>query len=280
MSNTLRAEEWLEKSVPVEPGGRLFINADRGSLDVRSHDLHEVRIEAEARGWRAGLVTFWLERDDNDVYVDASIDRFLPRLFGAAHISIRAWVPRSYSLDAETGGGRVQIEGLRGQVVAHSQGGRLRVRRIQGPLILRTAGGDVGIEDVEGDVRARTSGGHLEMTGIRGDVEARSSGGRVDAWAIDGQLDLRTSGGSVHASFVAEACGRLETSGGGIDVSFPEDAQVDLDAKTSGGSVFLEHDLEEITRRSNRVIGRINGGGLPLLIRSSGGPIHIRQLQP
>ena len=65
--------------------------------------------------------------------------------------------------------------------------------------------------------------------------------------AIDGQLDLRTSGGNVHASFVAEACGRLETSGGGIDVAFPEDAHVDLDAKTSGGSVLLEHDLDEIT---------------------------------
>ncbi len=280
MSETLRAEEWLEESVPVKPGGRLFINADRGSLDVRSHDVNEVRIEAEARGWRAGLVTFWLERDENDVYVDASIDRFLPRLFGAAHISIRAWVPRSYSLDAETGGGRVQIEGLRGQVVAHSQGGRLRVRGIEGTLVLRTSGADVGIEDVEGDVRARTSGGHLEMTGIRGDVEARSSGGRVDVKAIDGQLDLRTSGGSVQASFVAEACGRLETSGGGIDVAFPEGAKVDLDVKTSGGSVFLEHELEEITRRSNRVIGRINGGGLPLLIRSSGGPIHIRQSLP
>ncbi len=35
MSETLRAEEWLEESVPVKPGGRLFINADRGSLDVR-----------------------------------------------------------------------------------------------------------------------------------------------------------------------------------------------------------------------------------------------------
>ncbi len=118
------------------------------------------------------------------------------------------------------------------------------------------------------------------MTGIRGDVEARSSGGRVDVRAIDGQLDLRTSGGSVPASFVAKACGRLETSGGGIDVVFPENAQVDLDAKTSGGRVFLEHDFDEITRRSNRVIGRIHGGGLPLRIRSSGGPIHIRQSLP
>ena len=280
LTETLRAEEWLEETVPVKAGGRLFINADRGSIDVRSHDLSEVRIEAEAHGWRAGLVTFWLEGNDNDVYVDASIDRFLPRLFGAAHISIRAWVPRSYSLDAETGGGRVQIEGIQGQVVAHSHGGRLRVCRIRGPLVLRTAGGDVGIEDVEGDVRARTSGGHLEMTGIRGDVEARSSGGRVDVRAIDGQLDLRTSGGSVHASFVAEACGRLETSGGGIDVAFPEDAHVDLDAKTAGGSVFLEHDLDEITRRSNTVIGRSNGGGLPLRVRSSGGPIYIRQSLP
>ena len=243
MGGTIRAEEWLEKAVHVEPGGTLFVNADRGSVDVCSHALDEVRVEAEARGWRAGLVTFWLEQDGNDVYVDASIDRFLPRLLGAAHIAIRAWVPRSYSVDAETGGGRVRIE------------------------------------EIDGAVRARTSGGQLEMVGIRGDIEARTSGGRVDARAIDGQLDLRTSGGSVRASFVHEPCGRLESSGGGVDVAFPDTSQVDLDARTSGGPVFLQHPLDEITRRSNRVVGRINGGGLPLLIRTSGGPLHIRALR-
>ncbi|MEE9281910.1 MAG: DUF4097 family beta strand repeat-containing protein [Myxococcota bacterium] len=272
-----RAEEWLEEAVPVEPGGTLFVNADRGSVDVRSHALDEVRIEAEARGWRAGLVTFWLERDGNDVYVDASIDRFLPRLLGAAHIAIRAWVPRSYSVDAETRGGRVRIEGIHGEVAAQARGGQLKVRQIEGSVVLRAGGGDVGIEEIDGDVRARTSGGRVEMVGIRGDIEARTSGGRVEALAIDGQLDLRSSGGSVRASFVHEPCGRLESSGGGIDVAFPDTAQVDLDARTSGGRVFLEHPLDEITRRSNRVVGRINGGGLPLLIRTSGGPLHIRR---
>lgn len=273
---TITAEERLDRSVPVRPGGTLFINADRGRIDVYAHAADEVSVEAVARGWRAGLVLFTLEPSGDDVHFDIHVDGFLPGFLGAAHISVRIFVPARYSVDIESRGGRLRIEDVCGRVDAHSSGGHIDVSRVDGPVTLRTSGGHVTITQVDGDVRARTSGGHVQIEDVRGDVAARTSGGHVRALYVDGQVDLHSSGGAVKVSFVEEACGRCETSGGHVEVSFPEGAGVDLDARTSGGSIQLDHEIEDATRRSrSRIVGRVNGGGAPLHLRSSGGHIKI-----
>ena len=146
MGETITAEEWLEQSIPVEAGGTLYVNADRGRIDVSSHDANEVRVEAAARGWRAGLVLFSLEKSENDVHFDVSIDAFLPGFLGAAHITARIWVPPRYSVDLESAGGHVRVEDVCGRIDAHSRGGHMTATRLDGPVSLRTSGGHITVE--------------------------------------------------------------------------------------------------------------------------------------
>ncbi len=276
IGETITAEERLEESIPVEAGGTLYVNADRGQIDVSSHDANEVRVEAAARGWRAGLVLFSLEKSENDVHFDVSIDAFLPGFLGAAHITARIWVPPRYSVDLESAGGHVRVEDVCGRIDAHSRGGHMTATRIDGPVSLRTSGGHITVEQVDGDVRMQTSGGHIRVDDIVGDVSARTSGGHIRARDIQGQVEFRTSGGHIRVHFVEEACGYCQTSGGQIEVSFPEGAGVELDARTSGGAVRVEHPLEDVTtQRRSHVVGRIGGGGAPLELRTSGGQIRV-----
>jgi hypothetical protein len=271
------AEEWLEQSVPVEPGGTLYVHLDRGSVEVSSHDASEVRIEASSRGWGSGMVLFSLEKEGNDVQLDGDVDGFLPLLFGGARIRVQAWVPRSYSVEIQTHGGSLQARGIGGRVAAQTSGGRIEINRVDGPALLRTSGGRIIAEEVNGDLRAHTSGGRIEISYVNGDVEARTSGGRIEIHGVSGMVDAKTSGGPIEVSFVDEPAGRLETSGGSIDVLFPAGAGADLDARTSGGRVEIEHDLEvEGRERPHHVSGHINGGGLPLRLRTSGGSIRVR----
>ena len=44
--------------MPVKPGGTLFVRSSRGTVDVRVHELDEVRVEAEARGRHPERVIF------------------------------------------------------------------------------------------------------------------------------------------------------------------------------------------------------------------------------
>ncbi len=71
--------------------------------------------------------------------------------------------------------------------------------------------------------------------------------------------------------------GDLETSGGAIEAEFDEKARLNLEAETSGGRVRVEDDIQitgSIT--SNRVEGRINGGGPSLRLKTSGGNVRVR----
>jgi hypothetical protein len=271
------SEEWLEESVAVEPGGTLYVRLDRGAVEVESHDANEVRVEASARGWASGMAYFTLEKDGDDVWLEGDLDGWVPNLFGGARIEVRAWVPRRFSVEVETRGGHVYVADIGGRLAAQTSGGRISAERINGPALLRTGGGRISAREVNGDLRARTSGGRIDITYVNGDVEALTSGGRIEVHGVAGSIDARTSGGRIEASFVDEPCGRLETSGGAIEVVFREDLGADLDARTSGGRVEVEHPilLSDRSRRSH-VVGRINGGGLPLQLRTAGGSIRVR----
>ena len=70
---------------------------------------------------------------------------------------------------------------------------------------------------------------------------------------------------------------RVDLKGGSIEVEFPEDASVDLDAKTSGGRVEIEHEiLVRGTSGRSHIVGQINGGGARLHLRTSGGDVRVR----
>jgi hypothetical protein len=274
---TVSNEEWLEEHIPVEPGGTLFIDLDRGSVEVRSHDANEVHIQAEARGWASGMVSFSVSRNDNDVEFDGSVDGWFPNLLGQPRIRVRAWVPREYSVEIETRGGSIRVEEISGRLAALTRGGRVEAGRIAGPVLARTSGGRIDIFDVLGDLRARTSGGSIRLAGVKGDLEARTSGGSIKIEDAGGEVDARTSGGSITARFVEEPWGRLETSGGSISVEFRQGAGSDLDARASGGQVKIDHSIRSEGKHGRHSFrGTLNGGGAPLQLRTSGGSIRVR----
>jgi hypothetical protein len=75
----------------VQPGGGAVVRTVRGSVDVRSHDGDELRVEAEARGRRAEQVRFVLEQSGNDVRFEVRVEGWLTGLFGSLDVRARLW---------------------------------------------------------------------------------------------------------------------------------------------------------------------------------------------
>ncbi len=276
-TSTIAAAEELNETIPVQPGGTLTIDLDRGTVDVESHQASEVHIEARAQGLLSFLGEFELTEDGHNVKLEGWFQRVLMIIPWGPRVTVHAQVPRDYSVDLRTRGGRIGIARIDGRVVASTSGGKIAVREIKGAVDVETSGGAIEIENVAGHVTASTSGGPINLSRIDGNVEAVTSGGAIDAESISGEIDARTSGGRITASFSGDPSGSLETSGGGIEVRFSESARVDLDAETSGGRVDVEHRFtarDEVTSR--RVAGQINGGGAPLRLRTSGGSIRVK----
>ena len=268
----------LRETVAVEPGGTLFVNLDVGSVRVQSHDANEVQVEATAQGRSPDLVVFSLEREGNDVYVEAEVEHWLSQLVFGRRVSVRALVPRRYSVDIRTRGGRIRLREIGGGVAAETKGGSIEVNGADGPALIRTAGGSVEAERINGDLRARTLGGHIEANVVDGSVDARTGGGHIEVRDVAGRVDASTSGGRVAASFTGPPEGVLETSGGSIQVRFPAGEGASLDARTSGGRVRVDHPVQVTGKlSSSHVVGEINGGGAELRLRTSGGGIRVRE---
>ena len=283
----------IDETIAVAPGGTLFIELDRGAVEVMSHDADEVCIQARATGLAAWNFEFDLARRDNDVRLSGEVGTWAVWPFGP-RVRVRVRVPRVYSVDVRTRGGGVALHNLAGRIIAETTGGRIELSGAEGPVTLHTSGGPVHISQVEGDVRADTCGGSIDATRIVGNVlantsggsitiaevtgrvGARTSGGRIEVRGAGEHVDATTSGGNLFVGFVGAPSGSLETSGGGVEVRFPASAGVAIDAETRGGRVEIESPLTvDATVERCRVVGRINGGGAPLRLRTTGGSIRV-----
>ena len=270
-----RAEDF-EKTIPVEPGGTLRIELSSGSIDVETHDLSEVEIDARTSGWARRAMRFELELDDEEVRLIGSRSSWLAGL-GSGRVEVRARIPKLFSVDLHTSGGHIDVQEVTGQVDAHTSGGDIELNQIVGEIVVETSGGSIKAREIRGNLAAQTSGGSIHLSEVRGNVEVETSGGPVRIRDVDGNVEAKTSGGTISVRFTGAPAGELETSGGSIEVQFPQGEGVDLEAETSGGRVSIDEEFT-ISGRVERseVEAELNGGGAELSLETSGGNIQVR----
>ncbi len=267
----------FEQRVAAQAGGRLRVELDSGSIVIESHDREEVRVDALAAGMGAGRLDFEFSAEGDEVKLKGRPGGWMPAVLGSPHVRVRVRVPTEFSVDIRTGGGAIEIEELEGEVRARSSGGAIEMGRIRGDVDVETSGGAIEAGEIDGELRARTSGGPIRVFAVTGSVEARTSGGPIEILGAGDRVEADTSGGAISVRFSEAPSGVLETSGGNIDVEFPEDEGMDLDARTSGGSVRIDEELRVRGRvEPSRVEAELNEGGDRLRLRTSGGDIRIR----
>lgn len=286
------AEKHMEKTFKVGAGGTLFIDADLGSIQVKTHDSKTVQIEVvlESRTGRSRLDDFIkdfnveFDQQGDDVHVVAEFDRhgnFWDSIGRNVKVRFYATVPQKYNVDLKTSGGSISVDDLEGSVQTKTSGGSLSFGQIRGEVKGYTSGGSIKLTACEGDVDVKTSGGSITLGKVRGNISAHTSGGSIDVEEVMGDIDASTSGGSVTARLAEQpkADCRLTTSGGTVRAYLASDINVNVDAQTSGGRVVTDFPVTikgDISKRALRA--RINDGGPELYLRTSGGSIYIKEL--
>jgi DUF4097 and DUF4098 domain-containing protein YvlB len=303
-------DEQLNKTFSVQPGGKLIVDVDFGSIDVTTNASNEVTIDVLRRVTRSTKadeeaflrdhpVTFSL--DDNVVTISS---RAKTKLGNWWHGSQRTegkytiTVPAHFNAQLKTSGGGVSVSDLTGETKAGTSGGAFRFARLHGTLDAGTSGGAIRVSDCEGPLKVRTSGGGIDVAGGSGSLDGEtsggpvtvkdfhgpahvgSSGGGITIENVAGKVEGSTSGGSITARFsspISEEV-KLETSGGGVTLRVPDNSAFDLDAATSGGSVASELPVSVVGKAGHtRLKGPVNGGGKPVVLRTSGGSIHVKK---
>src|SRR5947207_3019231 len=304
-------EEQINKRFAVQPGGKLVVDVDFGSIDISTNASSEVSVDifrkisrrnksSEEEFLRERPVTF--SQDGNTLTIQSRAKskigwswRGSQRTEGKYTIT----VPAQFNPKLKTSGGGITVSGLTGETKAETSGGGLKFTRLHGPLDGATSGGGIRVAYCEGTLKVHTSGGGIDVSGgtgrlsgdtsggsvtvkeFRGPIQVESSGGGITLENVAGKVEGSTSGGSISARFSAPLSDevKLGTSGGGVTVHLAQDSAFDLDAATSGGGVTSDLPVTvsgKIAR--DHLKGPVNGGGKPVVLRTSGGSIHVKKL--
>ncbi len=277
---------YLTKSFPSTGLKNVRVETSGGGIAVKGQNGGEARVEMYVRSNRGremsdADIKAQLEKD-YEITLEKSSDALVIRAKrlrkgnwdDALNISFDVYTPTNVSTDLETSGGGISLADLNGTQKAETSGGGIDLRNIKGNAEVETSGGGINVENFDGKLDAVTSGGGINATGNLGDSRLVTSGGGIKLHSVSGNVEAETSGGSIDAD-IRKLGNRLtlSTSGGSIDVKMPMDKGMDLDLH--GDKVQVAMNNFNGVVEDDRVQGKLNGGGIPVRISTSGGRVRI-----
>ncbi len=264
-----------EKTFKVSGTPDLTLITFDGSVEVRSWDKPEVRIEVEKQAADKALadaIEVRTEQAGSAITLEVKKPAAVQSLFGlkvSPSARIIATVPRKCNLVARTGDGSIDVERIDGRVELNTGDGSVKAVDLAGSVRAHTGDGSVTFEDIQGTADIDTGDGS-------GSVNGRLAGLRLRTG--DGTLTVRLDEGSAMTDDW-----ELRTGDGNIRLEVPEGFAANLDASTGDGRVHLEGfgdegaggPGEESRGSMKRPLG---AGGKLLRVRSGSGAISIKKL--
>jgi len=260
----------------------LVVRVDRGSVIVREHLGAEFEIEvwrtAQAPSREAAQAVLKalvvdLERDPVSGALTVTGRRATAGTFRPWEelaLSLRIAVPPGTAVDARTGSGRIELEGLTGPVRATSASGRIAANDLRSPegtapepIRLRTADGRIAAQGLEGSVRAESGEGRIELEGRLRQVTAVTADGRIE-------VDVRGGGPRPAGGWF------LGTGGGPVRLTLPRitDAVVTAVGRPDSDD---RRDVSDWQREGPLALATLGDGSGPRIhLRTGDGSVRVR----
>ena len=297
------AEATFERTLSVSGPVQLNVSTGSGSIKIRPGSSGTVRVTGEIRARsdsqqgaedkaRYIAANPPIEQNGNIIRI-GHIDREEYRR--NVSISYTVETPPDTKVDAHTGSGNQEIEGVRGTVEASTGSGNLRITDIGDEVHAETGSGSIEVASTGRGLRASTGSGNIRGSRISGSVKLSTGSGEISVEQVgEGDAQLETGSGSIEASGVKGALRAetgsgninvggtprgnwsVDTGSGGVTLRLDSESSCDLDAKASSGHVSIKQTLSQTEIVSRREIrGKIRGGGPVVHVRTSSGNISI-----
>ncbi len=160
---------------------------------------------------------------------------------------------------SQTGSGDLKVDGAKGLLEAEAGSGNIHASRIAGGITAHTGSGTIDVEQIaSGNVRAEAGSGNVRIRGVQGGLKAETGSGSI---TVDGSptADWRVGAGS-----------------GDISLKIPTSVSFDIDARTSSGSLKVNHPVTmqgAVSR--NHIQGKVGGGGVLVDLHTGSGDIEV-----
>jgi hypothetical protein len=180
-------------------------------------------------------------------------------------------------MTAKTGSGNITIERISAETRVSSGSGDLKINSIKGILYAETGSGNIRADDVAGDVFANTGSGNVEVSqSAGGSVKAETGSGNIKLHGVKGGLRASAGSGDIHAEGEPTADWRLGAGSGNITLKVPSQASFNIDARTSSGTLKVNHPVTmQGTLARNHIQGKVGNGGVLLDVHTGSGDIEV-----
>jgi DUF4097 and DUF4098 domain-containing protein YvlB len=235
--------EKYDRVFDFQPGTRLVVSNENGSVTVRNWDKNAVRIVAEKRARSSN------EEKAREALKSVKID---------VHADGRTLVVETDTPDSGAAG---FFQWLEGKHVDLDVAYEITVPKSL-PLKVSTVNGHIDVAAVGGQLQLSTTNGRIDVAEASGSVDAETTNGRINAELVEVTANNRMS---------------FETTNGGITLALPASIKADVNASTTNGSI--SSDIPVTTQRAddNSLRGSMNGGGPEITLETTNGSIHIRK---
>lgn len=206
-NNTLRVTSNETKTFAVSGTPRVTLQTFDGPIVVRTWDKPEVTVNAVKRAGDENQkqgIRLSMNQSGADISVIADFDKaYAQRITTSvtnisANVSLEVFVPRSTTLRAVSGDGRIVIEGVNGDLDLRTGDGPIEVQNARGRLNAATGDGRIRIINHDGQVETRTGDGSISLSGRFDQLSARTGDGSISlALANGAQATIETDSESV-----------------------------------------------------------------------------------
>jgi len=128
------------------------------------------------------------------------------------------------------------------------------------------------------DIKVRNTESELDISTVHNGVKLSN---------VTGPLNIRTVHGEIEADLGATVKGPISllSQHGFVDITLPSTLKATLDLATSWGEIFVDpalnleipKDGDWVKYGSNKVVGKLNGGGLEFTLGSNHGNVYVRK---
>jgi DUF4097 and DUF4098 domain-containing protein YvlB len=293
----------FERTLKVSGAVNLQVETGSGNIDIRTGDSSQVVVKARIK------VSNWSGHDSeekitrleanppimqsgNDIRIGHIDD---PELRHNVSISYEVTVPQDTQLRSRTGSGNMDVNGVHGTAEVGSGSGNVKVSDIGAGVRADTGSGNIDIDHIHGNVHARTGSGTIRATAIAGafegdtgsgnltleqtesgSVHVNTGSGTLDIKGVKGSLEAKAGSGDIRAEGEPTGAWTVHSGSGGVKLRFPANAAFDLNARTSSGSIKVNHPLTvqgSISKKEVR--GKVLAGGVPVEVETGSGDVEI-----
>ena len=186
-------------------------------------------------------------------------------------------------LTAITSNGRIEVDGVTGGGVLTSSNAGLVVKNAGDSITATTTNGDIRVEDSTGDVVLNSANGAVTVKGLDGYVSATTDNGDVKITDAKGIVTAETSNGSIDAEIanIKPDGTTIKVTNGSAALRVSPDLNADIEMKATSGEISIHPPLEltASSPESDSWLARLGEGGPKIYVEAANGDIDLYELE-